>query len=234
MTVGVNMRTKFLRGALIPTIVILAFVTAPAGPALAAPQGEAAAAGDLWVNAQGGNDANNGLSSASAFRTIQAAARIAGPGTTVHILPGVYRETVIPAADGAASAPMTFLAQNGPGTVKVRGSVASSALAWTRLASNTIGLPAGVNPANIYYANLSSWGLKQPPRFLAQLDAQGNVATRLMPAREPDWQIKTEWKTSEFWWLANGGSVVAGCDPVTNSDHQCDKPSRSFTQLTDT
>jgi hypothetical protein len=56
---------------------------------------------------------------------------------------------------------------------------------------------------------------------------------RLPLAREPDWQVVTEWKTHEFWWAADGGSAPAACDPVTNADHNCDLPQRSMTQLTD-
>ncbi len=48
----------------------------------------------LWVDAAIGNDSNNGLTASTAFRTIQTAADLAGPGTMVHIQPGVYRETV--------------------------------------------------------------------------------------------------------------------------------------------
>jgi hypothetical protein len=213
-------------------MLIMAFVLSSVTPASAAPS--TTLTGNVWVDAQAGNDANNGLSATSAFRTIQAAARVAGAGATVHILPGVYRESVVPAYDGGASAPITYVSQNGPGTVKIRGSAASSSLSWTRLASNTIGLPSGVNPGNIYYANLSSWGLREPPRFVVQLDAQGNVTSRFMPAREPDALVRTDWKSSEFWWMANGGSAVASCDPVTNANHNCDVSSRSFTKLTDT
>ena len=213
------------------TILLLLFL--PAQPALALSKG-ATAVSNLWVDAKAGKDTNSGASATSALRTIQAAAKVAGPGTTVHILPGIYRESVIPAFSGTATSPIVFVAENGLGTVRVRGSVPSSSLTWTRLASNTIGLPSGVNPTNLYYADLSAWGLTQPPRYIVQLDSSGNVATRFMPAREPDWQVKTWWKPSEFWWLANGGSAVAACNPITNSNHDCDLPSRSYTQLTDT
>jgi hypothetical protein len=46
---------------------------------------------DLWVDANRGMDNNSGLTPATALRTIQRAADQAGPGTKVHILPGVYR-----------------------------------------------------------------------------------------------------------------------------------------------
>ena len=188
---------------------------------------------DLWVDSVHGNDANDGLASAAAFRTIQKAADIAGPGATVHILPGIYRETVWPILNGSAAEPVVYRAENGPGTVSLRGSEPSSSLGWTQLAANTIGLPSGVDPAKIYYADLSAWNLSDPPRFVAQLDAGGQVVARLPLAREPDWQSVTEWKVHEFWWAAEGGSSPALCDPAANPDHNCDLPQRSTTQLTD-
>ncbi|MEL7604288.1 MAG: hypothetical protein AAGU77_14115, partial [Bacillota bacterium] len=81
-----------------------------------------AAPADLWVDAHTGSDQNDGLSRVQALRTIQAAANLAGAGTTVHILAGVYREAVVPVSDGMRSKPIVFMAENGSGTVKVRGS----------------------------------------------------------------------------------------------------------------
>jgi len=188
---------------------------------------------DLWVDAVHGNDANDGRSAATAFRTIQQAADLAGPGTAVHILPGVYRETAWPALSGSAAELAVYRAENGPGTAILRGSEASSSLTWTQLAANTIGLPAGVDPTQIYYADLSAWNLSGPPRFVVQLDAGGQVGARLPLAHEPDWQVTTEWKAHEFWWAADGGSSPAACDPATNANHDCDLPQRSMTLLTD-
>jgi uncharacterized repeat protein (TIGR01451 family) len=189
---------------------------------------------DLWVDEGNGNDDNDGLTSGTAFRTIQKAADLAGPGTTVHILPGVYRETVQPTISGSASEPVTYVAEDGPGTAVMRGSDPASSLTWTRLTANTIGLPPGVDPTNIYYTDLSAWGLDSPPRFIVELSGDGEVVARLLPAREPDWQVVTEWKHHEFWWAADGGSDVAGCDPPTDPDPEgCDQPWRSKRQLTD-
>ncbi len=188
----------------------------------------------LWVNAVSGNDANNGLSAGTAFRTIQKAASVATAGTIIHILPGVYRESIRPSAGGSNTASIRYMAENGPGTVIVRGSESTSALTWVQLTANTIGLPAGVNPTNIYYADLSAWGLSAPPRFVLYLDGSGNVMARLPLAREPDWQVITEWKYTEFWWAADGGSAPSGCTPPTDPDpRNCDAPWRSSTQLTD-
>jgi hypothetical protein len=189
---------------------------------------------DLWVDGEKGDDNNDGRNPEQALRTIQKAAGLAGPGTTVHILSGVYRETIKPATSGNEIEPVLYVAEDGPGTVVVRGSKPSSTLTWTRLNQNGIGLPPGVNPTDIYYTDLSSWGLDGPPHFVVELDHAGDIRSRLFPAREPDWQAENDWRVHEFWWSADGGAVKADCDPTTDSDPHCDAPWRSFTQLTDT
>lgn len=188
----------------------------------------------IWVDAGGGSDSNSGISLQNAVSTLQHAAEVAVPGTVIRIMPGIYREAIVPANSGTPSQPILFLAEEGLDTVIIRGSESSSSLAWTQLQSNSIGLPSGVNPANIYYTDLSSWGLQEAPHFLGIIGPGNTVTSTLNPAREPDWQVETDFKHTEFWWMANGGSSVAGCDPTTNSDSLCDKNWRSFTQLTDT
>ena len=188
---------------------------------------------NLWVDAANGDDLNSGTTAGSALRTIQRAADLAGPGTTVHILPGVYRETVKPALNGSASEPVRYIAEQGSGTVTLRGSEPSASLVWTALDANTIGLPPGVDPQDIYTADLSSWNLDHQPRFVVELDENGEVLARMPLAREPDWSVVTEWKHHEFWWAADGGSSPAACDPATAADPNCDLPSRSTIQLTD-
>ncbi|MDY6878096.1 MAG: right-handed parallel beta-helix repeat-containing protein [Chloroflexota bacterium] len=188
---------------------------------------------NLWVDAVNGDDDNDGLTLGAAFRTLQKAADLAGPGTTVHILPGIYRETVWPTMNGSAAEPTLYRAENGPGTAVIRGSEPASSLAWTQLTANTIGLPPGVDPTGIYYADLSAWEIDGPPRFVVELDSGGDVVARLPLAREPDWHVATEWKHHQFWWAADGGSSVAGCDPASDPDPNCDFDQRSMTQITD-
>jgi hypothetical protein len=188
---------------------------------------------DLWVDAANGNDVNDGLTPTTAFRSIQKAAEIAAPGITVHILPGIYRENVKPTMSGSPSSPIIYRAENGPGTVIIRGSEPSASLVWTQLMTDNIGLPSEVDPSNIYFTDLSAWNLDSQPLFIVALDDNGQVTSRLPLAREPDWQVNIEWKYQEFWWAADGGFAVAGCDPSTNQDRDCDTPWRSTTQLTD-
>lgn len=198
--------------------------------------------GDLWVDAASGSDSNNGLSPGNAFATISKASDLAGAGTVVHIQPGTYREAIVPAQGGLDGEPVVYQAESGPGTVLLRGSEPSSTLVWTQLGSNTIGLPPGVDPAAVWWADLSSWpeldpdkdGVLAPPLFVVRMNSGGDVAERLPTAREPDWTVSQPRRYSRLWWTANGGSVVASCDPTVPGESECDAGDRSETQLTDT
>ncbi len=187
---------------------------------------------NVWVNASGGNDNNSGLTQGNALRTIGRASDLAAAGTTVRILPGTYHETILPAQGGAAGDPVVYQAENGPGTVTIRGSERSGDLSWTQLTSNTIGLPPSVTPTNIWWTDLSSWNLTGAPLFVVRTSG-GDVSERLPVAREPDWEVTTDYKPSEFWWEANGGGFVPGCTP-SPADPNCDEAARSDMQLTDT
>lgn len=189
---------------------------------------------ELWVDAVNGDDGQDGLTPATALRTIQRAADLATPGVSVHIMPGIYRETVNPAMSGTADEPILYMAENGTGTAIIRGSESSQSLEWTQLETNTIGLPDEVEPSNIYTADLAVLELDGPPRFVVELDGDGEVIARLPLAREPDWEVTSEWKYHEFWWAADGGHREAGCNPATDPDSKdCDSESRSETELTD-
>lgn len=87
-----------------------------------------------WVDANQGNDTNNGLSVSSPFQTIQAAANIAQPGEIINIRGGVYRETVTVPRSGEENAPIIFQAYNNEDVVI---SGADQVTNWVRHAGNT-------------------------------------------------------------------------------------------------
>lgn len=76
-------------------------------------------AADLWVDAAaaGGGDG----SAARPWRTMQAAARVAAPGDTVRVRPGIYRERVMPARGGEPGRPIRYVSEVRHGAV-VKGS----------------------------------------------------------------------------------------------------------------
>ncbi len=65
---------------------------------------------DYFVSPDGNN--SNPGSLGSPFATIQRAASLAGPGDTVFVRGGVYRETVVPIQSGTPGAPIRFTAYN--------------------------------------------------------------------------------------------------------------------------
>jgi MYXO-CTERM domain-containing protein len=69
---------------------------------------------DFFVDAAGGDDSSSGTQQAP-FATIQKAASVAGPGATVHVAPGVYRETVTVSGShgGTSMQVVRFLASPG-------------------------------------------------------------------------------------------------------------------------
>lgn len=187
---------------------------------------------DLWVDTVNGKNANSGLSESEAWNTIQRAGSLARPGDVVHVMPGVYRGGLIPRYSGTAAKPIRYVAEAGPGSAILRGSRASSSRSWRKLKTDTIGLPAGVDPLDIWYVNLAAWGLEEPPRYLVELDATGEPAQRLPLAREPDWSVQTGWKHHDYWWSADGGTSIADCNP-TSDGKDCDSSARSSTELID-
>jgi len=180
---------------------------------------------DLWVDVNNSGIVHDGLTKNTAFLSISEASNAAVAGTVIHILPGIYRETIAPAKDGEVGLPIVYRAENGPGTVKLFGSKNSHDLTWTQLSQNNIGLPAGVNPSNIYYTQLA---------ITPSLIVQSDLNRRLPIAREPDSRLADAWKYTEYWWTADGGAQVSSCDPGNdNNPNECDAASRSKTQLTD-
>jgi len=188
----------------------------------------------IWVNSITGNDNNSGLIPEEPVKSIQKALDISYPGVFIRVAPGVYRESLKVKISGTSEKPITILSDENPGSVIIRGSEPSEGLSWTKITDNSISFPDDVNISEVYSTNLSSWGLSEPPQFLVELDDQGEIKSRFMPAREPDYHVEAEWRFNEFWWSANGGYAVASCNPILNIDRDCDLPNRSYTELTDT
>jgi len=164
-----------------------------------------AVATDYFVDAGAGSDGNNGLAPASAFRTIGRAVSNAAPGDVVRVGPGRYRETVIPPTSGTEALPITIRGEPaGGGEAIVSGAEPSASLAWTRLATNEIGLPPHLALTNVFKAVLTGW--TNLPELVFLRDGTNRV--RLPKAREPDWVVTTPWRHHENWWLAEGGTVT--------------------------
>ncbi|MBN1770629.1 MAG: hypothetical protein JXB32_05155 [Deltaproteobacteria bacterium] len=188
---------------------------------------------ELWVDPAGGADTSEGNTAGAPLRTLALAAKLSSPGTTVHLVPGDYRESVVLPVDGTAERPIRFVADGGRGSARVLGSEPATSVTWSRLTDPAeIDLPSGVDlgTAMIWKADLSVYALEAPPSFVVLRGAGGSVV-RLTAAREPDERIDTPWKHHEFWWAAEGGSAVTTCEP--RDEPECDEPQRSDRWLID-
>src|SRR3989442_12765849 len=67
----------------------------------------------LYVDATGGNDANDGLSLASAWRTVAQANASVQPGDTVYLKGTFSSQSVQPAVSGTAAKPIRFTSSSG-------------------------------------------------------------------------------------------------------------------------
>jgi hypothetical protein len=56
-----------------------------------------------------GSDSNNGKSLNNSFKTIQKALNIAGPGSTINISPGEYKEDLVSSQNGKEGGPITII-----------------------------------------------------------------------------------------------------------------------------
>lgn len=94
---------------------------------------ELAQAGFNLYVAPSGSDLDSG-SSSDPFRTIERAASVATPGTTVHVAPGTYRENVKTGIHGTAGARIRYVS-DAKWAAKVVGS--GTGAAWTNLGDFT-------------------------------------------------------------------------------------------------
>ncbi|CAM4207694.1 LamG-like jellyroll fold domain-containing protein [Pseudoalteromonas byunsanensis] len=203
---------------------------------------------DLWVNNKTYSKrcvSGSGLSENSPFCTIQEAANRAGPGTTVHILPGIYRETITPSLSGTATKPVLYKAEYGPNTVSLLGSEVIKN--WQPVTDRET-LKRFPNAPSLYYADISSYKLSDSPLFLMRhAPFSDALYTRYPIAREPNWETsyvvgheaENDWQYAKNWWHANGGEKEATgselpTSPQCEDKKDCDENNRSRRLLTDT
>jgi parallel beta-helix repeat protein len=112
---------------------------------------------NLYV-ATTGSDSHPGSASAP-FRTIQRAASLATPGTTVHVAPGVYRENVVTKVHGTAAARIRYVSDTKWGA-RIIGSGTEGM--WTNHANYTdiVGFDIS-GPGRLGILNLASYTLMQ-------------------------------------------------------------------------
>ncbi len=147
-----------------------------------------------------GNDANRG-SKEYPFRTIQHAADLATAGTTIKVLPGVYREAVTLSRSGTPLRPIRFMVDpKQRGQVILAGSEASSQRRWFKCnQEKCAGIPESAME-HVYYAFIDFW---ETAPYLITEKSNAGADQELHIAREPNFLVTTEWKYHENWWTAS-------------------------------
>ncbi len=145
-----------------------------------------------------GSDSNPGTLD-KPFKSIQFASNHAKPGTTIKILPGIYREQVTVLNQGSLFFPITFyVAKQDRGKVTIVGSESSTHFTWSKCSLNTCNglLPKVLN--NVYFTKLN-WD--EIPSLIYEKNINGTV-DELHLARTPNFLVTTDWKYYEHWWTA--------------------------------
>ena len=125
----------------------------------------------LHVSTSGSDEADG--SAEAPFRTINRAARAAGPGDTVLVRAGVYREWVNPPRGGTAEAPITFQAAVGPD-----GSFEPVTITGAEVVTGDLRDPASLRAALAgvdVVVSTASGTKRAPPDTTATVDAEGTA-----------------------------------------------------------
>jgi parallel beta-helix repeat protein len=133
---------------------------------------------ELFVDASRGREDGDG-SQAKPFKTIQQAADVAGPGDTVTVMPGVYRESVTMPRSGRKDAPIVF--QSSPeGVVTIEGADPFSGFtAAGEIAGSSLWVKSGFQSRDVPYGSpqLREALSKQRPAAMMQLERRGRLDT---------------------------------------------------------
>ncbi len=149
-----------------------------------------AAAAEVWVDGATGSDSNAGTEH-EPFATLERGCSedTADALLVVNVRPGTYRESF----DTQRAGTHIVVNPADQGSVVLTGSESSASLTWTQ--GDPPNLPQAA-AGQLWWTDLSAWEL--PPQIVTHAPGDGSVA-RLTPAREPDWEVTTEWKHHEHW-----------------------------------
>jgi len=160
----------------------------------------------LYVNANTGDDDNDGITEKTPLKTIRAATYKAQPGTVIRIADGVYRESIMVPSGNGDDGYVTFLGTGN--NVYMSGAVLASTLNWKK------------GSDGIWVANVSSV-LEKAPSYVTYKNSKGEVV-RFRQARTPNYKVETPWKYTEFWNTAMGGKKIQDCFGQDDCDDSAD------------
>jgi len=151
----------------------------------------------LYVSTEG-KDTNPGTKDRP-LRTLQHALDTAIPGTTIYIMPGIYRESVSIEKGGKPGKPITVTSdESKTGIVEILGSEPSSRLEWKMCSNITCSEINLKNRGNVYVTTLV-W--QEQPHLLFERLSDGSLE-RLNLARAPNYKVTDQTRYQQHWWVA--------------------------------
>ncbi|MCL4338144.1 DUF1565 domain-containing protein [Patescibacteria group bacterium] len=155
----------------------------------------------LFVSTNGSD--NNSGTFGKPLRSIQYAVNIATAGTTIHILPGTYRESVTVSNSGTKDSPITlYVAPSDRGKVILEGSELSSQMIWHKC--NTVNCKKiPVNSGHEVFFTHLDWN-EIPYQIYENISGRDLYPLRL--ARTPNYNVTTDWKFHQNWWTSEDSS----------------------------
>jgi parallel beta helix pectate lyase-like protein len=133
---------------------------------------------ELFVDTSRGREDGDG-SEAKPFQRIQQAADMVGPGDTVTVMPGVYRESVTLRHSGSKDAPIVFRAAP-EGVVTIEGADSFSGFtAAGKIDGSSLWVKSGFQSRDVPFGNarLREALSKQRPAAMMQLERRGRLDT---------------------------------------------------------
>ncbi len=145
-----------------------------------------------------GNDANIG-SKNYPYRTIQHAVDLAYPGTTINILPGTYRESVIITKSGTKQKPIKIVGSTkDKNSVILNGAEPSSQMTWKKCSPKICPTLQESTQNSTYFTSLD-W--QETPYLVNEIAPDGKVQ-QLQIARTPNYVEEPDGKYHKDWWTA--------------------------------
>jgi len=180
----------------------------------------------LVVDIVAGDDQASGDAS-HPFKTIAHAAAVAGPGDTVTVMPGTYRESIKLTRSGRFDAPITFRASPS-GPVTLEGTDPLSGLTPAGISGHvSLWLKSNFKTRDVKFGDPRTIEILtgRGPSGVAQLDRRGRVDTIWLDGQYiPKAAARDSLKPRMFWVDKDKGELIVALDPG-------DRPERHLLEI---
>ena len=135
---------------------------------------------DFYVCNETGDDSNIGLES-QPLKTIHRASTLANTGSTIYVLPGIYRERIIPQKSGIRNKPITYK------SVEKHGAIIRGSIPWKYTETTHIGVKGPLD-LSVFSDNSHKDGANpfQIPLCVTPFGREGAPESKIKPVKDSD------------------------------------------------